>query len=260
MKWWHFRENGQKQTQRQDRIAIPFPDDIEDLATLKYHGLRSLCGFLMDRHTVCRSPHPFCGGAQPFQLIVHPVLQRNATDGTFLIGTYFTRAKSRTLDDDSELPSLLEYVVSWGYADSMPGRKAVVNLVDDGSYFAQYGPIVNPVESDFSTGQIDANDTRSFYCDPEPAHTKWEYWTSKLTEGQLVVPEYRCILAGDEWSIIDIDREKGFAQPVAALKLADNPKHNYGIHRADGRMNIYATENDGSEFSKVVRENLSPLG
>ena len=76
-----------------------------------------------------------------------------------------------------------------------------------------------------------------------------------------MVPEYRCVLVGDEWSIafVDIDREKGFAQPVAKLHLADNPNHNYGIHRADGRENIYAAKNDGSEFSKVIKENLSPL-
>ena len=43
----------------------------------------------------------------------------------------------------------MEYVGLWGYADRMPDRKAVVNLMDDGTYFARYGPIVNPVESDF---------------------------------------------------------------------------------------------------------------
>ena len=73
-----------------------------------------------------------------------------------------------------------------------------------------------------------------------------------------MVPEYRCILTGDEWSIVDIDREKGFAQPVAALHLADNPNHNYGIHRAEARGNIYEAKDDSSEFSKVIRENLSP--
>ena len=28
---------------------------------LRHHTIHALCGALMDRHTACRSPHPFCG-------------------------------------------------------------------------------------------------------------------------------------------------------------------------------------------------------
>ena len=73
-----------------------------------------------------------------------------------------------------------------------------------------------------------------------------------------MVPEYRCILLVDEWWIVDTDAQRGFFQRVATLQLADNPNHNYGIHRAEARGNIYEAKNDSSEFSKVIRENLSP--
>ena len=73
-----------------------------------------------------------------------------------------------------------------------------------------------------------------------------------------MVPEYRCVLLGEEWWIVDTDAQRGFFQRVATLQLADNPNHNYGIHRAEARGNIYEAKNDSSEFSKVIRENLSP--
>ena len=41
--------------------VAPFGGDLEDFTVLRYHAIRALCGVLMDRHTACRSPHPFCG-------------------------------------------------------------------------------------------------------------------------------------------------------------------------------------------------------
>ena len=41
--------------------AASFGGDLEDFTVLRHHAVRALCGALMDRHTACRSPHPFCG-------------------------------------------------------------------------------------------------------------------------------------------------------------------------------------------------------
>ena len=53
---------------------------------------------------------------------------------------------------------------------------------------------------------------------------------------------------------MDADRERGLVQQVAALTLADDPTHNWGIHTRTNA--IYATPNDGSEYGRVLEENL----
>ena len=48
---------------KEPKAGAPFGGELEasDFALLRHHALRVLCGALMDRHTDCRSPHPFCG-------------------------------------------------------------------------------------------------------------------------------------------------------------------------------------------------------
>ena len=261
MKWWPFSKDNEAQTELQERVVTPFSSDIENLALLKYHALRALCGFLFDRHTACRSPHPFCGTANPLQVITHAVPQRSAHDGNLLLAIYFSGGKNNVYHNTADLPpNPLEYIASWDYADVTPFRKAVVQLLNDGTYSTLYGPIINPVVGDYPTGGLDPDNFRTFHCNPEPAHASWKYWESELTDGQQVIPEYRCMNPGGHtWTIADIDKDRGLIHQVAALQWADNPQHNFGIHRGDAKNIIYAHNNDDSEFSKVMRENMSPL-
>ena len=262
MKLWPFRKRNDKGNPGgQDRVIVPFPDDIDELPMLKYHGLRALCGMFMDRHSTCQSPHPFCGnignlpGAGTIQLIAHVIPQANESDGALFPTIYFTRAESKQSFDDHEAIPPFEYVASLDYYEKTPSRKLVVSLVSDGTYIAQYGSIANPVEGDYSTGSLDWDNSRTLYCNPEPSHTRWEYWQSELTAEQLVVPEYRCLMLRNEWWIVDADRGRGFTQQVAALTVADDPNHNFGIHSQQNSV-YYVSGDDGSELSKVLKENL----
>ena len=257
MRFWPFGKRGNPDTPN-TRKAIPFSGNLDDIAVLKYHGLRALSGALMDVHSACRSPHPFCGEAMqlPLQFIAHAIGQTNAGDGNKLVSIYFTQAVSNPDPTAPEPATALELAASLGYAETKPGRKIVVNFLDDGTYVGQYGSIVNPVEGDYSTGRLDTDDARTLYCDPEPSHAKWQYWDGELTAEQRVVPEYRCVRTATEWLIVDFDRERGLAQSVALLEVTDNPNHNYGIHNNPDA--VYALNDDGSEWAKTVKENLYP--
>lgn len=261
MKFWPFRKSTPKERKPRGSVPIPFPDDLDDIATMKYHGLRALCGALMDRHSACLSPHPFCGpqghwqkGDNAIQLIAH-VIPQLTPDMTPILGVYLCTAKvneqSSPVTTESEL---LEHIAKFTYAESIPNLKMVVNLVDDGTYMAQFGPIQNPVNYDYSTGRVDPNNIRLLYCNPEPSQVKWEYHDNSITEGQEVIPEYHCYQVYGSWWIVDVDRARGMAALVAGIQFADNPDHNFGIHH---RTNAYyANANDGSERSKVLFENL----
>ena len=231
MKWWPFRKQGTHRPP--ERTVVPFSSDIEELPVLKRHALRALCAMLLDRHTACRSHHPFCGnitdGVPPIQLIAHSILQVGEDDGGFLIAIYLSRAQAEDVPEDSAgLVDPMGYTANLKYADKTPFRKLVVQQTSDGTYVVQYGPILNPVEGDYSTGRIDQDNVRWLYwCDPEPAHTRWQYWESQLSAEQQVVPEFKCLMLRGEWWVVDSDRAKGLAQQVAALTVADNPNHNF---------------------------------
>ena len=68
------------------------------------------------------------------------------------------------------------------------------------------------------------------------------------------MPEFHCLNAIGQWWILDVDRVRGRAQQVVAMEWADNPEHNFGIHKPGG--GYYINPNDGSEWSKVITENL----
>ena len=72
--------------------------------------------------------------------------------------------------------------------------------------------------------------------DPEPAHAKWEYYKSKITEGQRVVPEFHCFMLRGEWWVVDIDKERQMYQQVAALEFADNPDHQSALRYLHGPL------------------------
>ena len=198
---------------------------------VKWHGLRALCGLLMDRHSACDFG-PFCGSAQDQNLIVHAIPQSDPRTDELALALYFSRATWPSVEmEDGELIDLhgesgLLWVASWQYAGDFPHRKAVVQPLDDGTYYAEYGQIANPTKGDYSTGRLDREEwTFEFRCDPEPAWSRSEYWPLRMSTGQRVVPEFRCLQLRGEWWIFDIDRERRMVGQVAALTVADNPNH-----------------------------------
>ena len=241
--------------------------DLEDLSVFRHHALRALCGVLMDRHSACQSPHPFCGhpghrannGIPPPMLVAEAIPQRSAdskvTNSPDLIAIYLCRAAGPQTDEEH---NPLEYAISLTRTDPVPNLKLVIQAPRDGKYPALNGPILNPVEGDYSTGSIDMDEARPLNGNPEPSHCRWQYWESQLpaqTEDGWLLPRYHCLQVNGEWWVVEVGR--GMAQQVAALDFADNPEHNFGIHdEKEPRIYVNNTKDPDSEFSKVVRENM----
>ena len=265
MPWWPFRnrQSGPEPMQpgTEGREVIPFPLGIAALAECKRHGLRALCGVMMNRHTACRSPHPFCGehvhrvnGDTPTQFIAHVIPQEDATSDDLLVAVYLSRAKGPEVATDEPIDPA-KYAVALTYLDATPNRKLVTALANDGTYVVQYGPIANPANGDYSTGRLDQVQARTIYdCNPEPAYARYQYWESEVSEGQISIPEFHCLQLFGEWWIMDIDRERRLVQQVAALTVTDNPDHNGGVHKLGPHRGIYSMPLD-SELAKVLNEN-----
>ncbi len=213
----------------------------------------------MNRHSECRSPHPFCGNvhAEPARLIAQPVNQVNP-DGVPVLAIYLSRATESIAPADGEQIEPFNGAVSLRYIEKIPYRKMVVNLNADGTYTAYYGPILNPVEGNYATGSIDPDAARALLCDPKPQHARWEYWESKLSNPEFY-PEYRCLIVHGQCWVVEADLSQGLVQQVAGLEIIDHPDHNFGIHSCPNAM--YSTNpNDDSEYAKVIRENCPVIG
>ena len=253
---WPFRRSSaaKQQPLQQGRVAVPFPPNIADLPVLKYHAVRALCGVFMDRHSNCKSPHPFCGDISTtvVQLIANAV-QQDSSDGP-IMAIYLSKAVHPAPPEGEQIHPL-DAAISIDYAEEIPYRKLVVLPVSNSNYYiATHGPILNPVEGDYATGRIDHSAACTLYSDPEPRHTKWQYWECELLN-EDIIPEFRCLMVHGECWVVDADREQGLVQQVARLSVADSPEHNFGIHAREGA--IYATDpRDNSEYTKVIRENL----
>ena len=225
---WPFKRNSaaKQQPLRQDRVAVPFSSDIADLPVLKYHAVRALCGVFMDRHSSCQSPHPFCGdiSANVVQLIANAV-QQVSPDGP-VIAIYLSKAVNRPIPSMDELIDPWEAVVSLDYADKTPYRKLVVCPVSNSNYYmATHGPILNPVEGDYATGRIDPNATRTIYSNPEPRHTRWQYWECELfNEDGPVIAIY--IIHGE--AVVSLD----YADKTPYRKLVVCPVSNSNYYMA----------------------------
>ena len=221
-------------------VPTSFGGNLGDFTVLRHHAIRALCGALMNRHTACKSPHPFCGhpghrqnGDLPTMLIAEAIPQRHHGHSSVdLIGIYLCQASAAESGEEQE--DIMRYITRMIPADSVPNRKLVVSPSQAGVYPAMYGPIVNPVEGDYSTGSIDPTHARPISCNPEPRHCRWRYWDSSLTMGDWLVPRFHCLQVFGEWWVVDVDKTRGTAQQVAALDLADNPQHNFGIHQRTG--------------------------
>lgn len=205
--------------------ASPSFGDLEDFATLRHHAIRALCGALLDRHTACRSPHPFCGpahrqnGDSRIEFIAEAVAQRSAlTGGSDRIGIYLCPATGEPKED------IMEYIASMAHTQPVPTRKLVVFPPKSGVYQAIYGPILNPVEGDYATGSSDPGNGRPLTCNPEPKHWRGQYWESGLTLGDSF--RFHCLQMFGNWWVVEVDEVRGLAQQVAGLAFADNPEHN----------------------------------
>ena len=242
MKLWPFNKRSRSNDQplpvsareiHESARIVAFSGDIEHTVTLKYHGLRALCGMLMDRHEACQAAHPFCGpnahrknGDTPVMLCAHIIPQRQ-TSGEDLIGIYLCKAVGGLRETGDIDP--LEYTTQLICSEATPFRKMVAQLVSDGTYFIQYGEVLNPVEGDHSTGRLDQDTVTEFRGDPEPAYGKWEYQDIQIGDGPLrTIPEFHCLQVFGEWWVVDVDKEKLMRQKLAALSVANNPYHNFG--------------------------------
>ena len=212
---------------------VPFPGDVENTANLKYHGVRALGAFLMDRHTECREQqHPFCGpyghyknGDVPVQFVAHVIPQMNQS-GEDLIAIYLCKAEGGISNTGGETLHPFEYTAWLNCVEPESRRKLVVQLLSGGSYLLHFGPVMNPVDSDHSTGRIDASQSWYSSCSPEPPDVKWEYRDSGTAGGKLrVVPSFRCLQVFGEWWVVETDPVRRTARMAAAFDLADCPAH-----------------------------------
>ena len=175
-----------------------------------------------------------------------------------MLALYLCRATRPVDSDQTKTVDAVEYAASLTYRDAVPFRKMAAFMRADGTYEARYGQVANPVEGNYMTGAIDQDDVRTFRCDANADHAKWQYWDSDLTEEQVDWPEFCCVQVYGEWFVVDMDRSQGEGQLVARIQVANNPDHNWGIHRPDRRSSVYEAPNDGSEWSRTLVENLGP--
>ena len=234
MNFWPFRRKDDQPAPPPKAGVIPFSGDLTDTATLKYHGVRALCGMLMDRHDHCRiaRAHPFCGpymhlkdDGGRLEVIAHVIPQGDeSSPEPNLIGIYLCKGVNGM--GPVEKPDPLEYTALMMCADTKPLRKMAVQPISDGSYHIRHGEILNPVDGDHSTGRLDTSTVTELRRDPEPAYTRWEYYDIQLVDGPLVtVPEFHCLQIRGEWWVVDVDKEKRTHQQLAALTVANNPDH-----------------------------------
>lgn len=237
MKLWPFRKRGTDRPQPDSvsldsPVVTTFSGDLEDTETLKYHGVRALCGMLMDRHDDCLLAHPFCGpnvhrqNGDTSRMAVAHIIPQSSPSGADIVGIYLCEAVSgiRAEGDADPLESALRMMC----ARTTPSEKMVVQPMSDGSYYVRYGTILNPTEGDHSTGRLNQDTAVELRSVPEPAHTQWRYYDSQLASGRLhLVPEIHCLQVFGEWWIVDVDGERMVGQQVAALTVADSPYHSF---------------------------------
>ena len=209
---------------------VPFPASIIQIPDLKHHGLRALCGAMMERHSKCSMGHPFCfdpdeSPDDPVLFIAEVGFQRVSADpDNFVIANYLSRAESRITEPENPVHPF-DYAVSLTFAGTVPETMMTVQMLPGGNYFVRYGAIFDPIPGDYSTGTIDPANWCTLYCDPEPPHAKITYWPSEITEGQQVVPRFRCMMLRGEWWIVDCDDGRGMGQQVAGIEVSDHPDH-----------------------------------
>ena len=173
---------------------------------------------------------------EQYQLIVHANVEYTP-DEQPLLALYLCPARTTIDLASTEGINIVEYAVRLTYSTSVPFSKLVVRYAEDQTHLAAYGEVINPVENDHSVGTINPNDFQTLYCDPEPKDIAVHYWESKITDKQLVIPAFHCLLYKGQGYIADVDytnrlpsrrTDEGYGmayQEVAHLDIVDNPNH-----------------------------------
>ena len=86
-----------------------------------------------------------------------------------------------------------------------PANRKLVVSPSQGGTSAMYGPILNPVEGDYSTASIDPANARTLNCNPEPRHCRRKYWERGLNRGDWRVPRFHCLQVHGEWFVDIVD-------------------------------------------------------
>ena len=206
--------------------------NLNDFAVLRRQALQALCGALMDRHSACdREMHPFCGpghqqdGDAPTQLIAQAVAQRDFVGRTDLIGIYLSPAIGD--NDGSGQQDIMDYILTLRPTAPATSKLVVSPPLRDGSgYPALYGPVQNPGgDGGVPAGLLDPGRHASVNANPRPAHCRWHYWDSEVPTQGRTVATFHVLQVFGEWWVVETDAQRGAAQKVAALDLADNPNH-----------------------------------
>ncbi len=204
--------------------------NLNDFTVLRNHAARALCGALMDRHSECSRQHPLCGpghrqnGDVPTQLVARAVPQRSGVTGNDLIGIYLHPAQAAV--SDGGLEDIFEYAARLSPAQPTPTHKLVVAARSGGGkYPALMGPALDSTGGDVPDGRLDPGRYRTVDCDPSPDHCHWRYWESEMSPQGRTVPMFNCLQVFSQWQVMEIDPVSGAYQHVAALDLADSPRH-----------------------------------
>ena len=90
------------------------------------------------------------------------------------------------------------------------------------------GSVLDSTGGEHPDGRLDPGRHRTVDCDPSPDHCHWYYWESEMSPQSRTVPTFNCLQIFNEWWVVETDPASGTAQKVAALDLADNPRHRTG--------------------------------
>ena len=94
------------------------------------------------------------------------------------------------------------------------------------------GPVLDSTGGGVPDGRLDPGRYRAVDCDPSPDYCRWRYEEHQISPEGRTVPTFNCLQIFGEWWIVETDPSNGTAQRVAALDLADSPRHGT---RAAGR-------------------------
>ena len=243
-------------------VSAPFTDDLTDMAVLKRHALRALCGAMTSTHSQCRSPHPFCGAAaamkqrEAINVIALATRQEHEYDGSSLMAIYLVRAESNGDPGTEGALWQLNYAQSLTPVEQVPHRKLVVVPSGVGGYVANYGQIKNPVEGNYYTGRLDQTTARTWFINQPPDGFECDYGVEVLADDDEW-PRFWCFMWEGVWYVMTmglLDGQTVF-QHVAQMDVVDDPRHNFGIYQ-DVPSTIYSVYPfDDSEYAQVIREN-----
>ena len=238
----------------------PFSEDITNPIVLRHHALRALCGAMTSVHSLCRSPHPFCGAddaakaGNVINLIAIATHQVHEHTGSPLMAIYLIRAESNGTGQDY-YPWPMNYIASLEPLEKVPYRKMVIVPSREGGYIAGYGQIENPVELNYATGSLDPATTRLLYFNPPPTHIEQELAGLALgDDGEW--PRIYCFMHENVWHVMTmgLDDSQSLFYHFGPMDVVDDPNHNFGIHRTNPG-DVIPTPYDGTEFSQVIIEN-----